>query len=82
VEARTAVSRRGSHIVLTIGSQMAVTLRNIKRPPAITLTKIPGIYFCQRLILTGAIVNLQGSGQLSISMTLSGLEPETCSLIA
>jgi hypothetical protein len=47
VEAHRVVRRRGSHILWTVGSQMAVRLSALRACwPPFTPRKIPGTHFC------------------------------------
>jgi hypothetical protein len=52
MEAHRVVRRRGSHIIQTVGSQMAVSLSALRAGRPLPSRKIPGIHLCWRLSRT------------------------------
>jgi hypothetical protein len=81
MEAHRVLRRRGSHIFYTIGSQMAVRLSALRAG-----RYLPGRFLVlisvRDWVDPGAIVRLEGLGQLKNPMTSSGIEPAASRLVA
>jgi hypothetical protein len=56
-----------------INSQVMMLSALLTSQPPITLRKIPGTHFCQRLTQSQGIVRLEGLGKLENPVTLSGI---------
>jgi hypothetical protein len=73
---------RESHILKTIGSQMAVRLLALRAGYPLPLWRFLVLISVRGRVNHGAMARLEGLGILKHSMTSSGLEPATFRLVA
>jgi hypothetical protein len=78
MKAHRVVRRRGSHIFLTIGSQMAVRLSALSASRPL----LPGRFLILISVDRRAVVRLEGLGQLKTPVASLGIEPATSRLVA
>jgi hypothetical protein len=82
VDAHRVVRRRGSHILKTIGTQMAVRLSALRAGHSFPPGRILVLISLRGWVEPRAIVRLEGLGQLKNSITLLGVTPATFRLLA
>jgi hypothetical protein len=81
VEAHRVVTRRGSHILQTVGSQMVVRV-SLYAPAALYPQEDSRYISVRGCVDPRAIVRLEGFGRLKNPMTSSGLKHATFRLVA
>jgi hypothetical protein len=82
VEAHRVVRRRGSHIIETIGSQMAVRLSAPRDGRTLLSGRLLVLISVRGWVDLRAMMRLEGLGKLRNPVTWSGIEPATFRLVA
>jgi hypothetical protein len=82
VVAHRVVRRRGSHILLTIGSQMAVRLSALRAGCPLPSERFLMLISVRGWVGPRAMVRLEGLDQLNNPVTSSEIEPATFRLVA